>query len=344
MRRTYLSMLVAGTAAAVLGGQALQAHATGPSSMSTGKIQEYSMPYPFQGYNETAPVTMGSDGNMWVLQIRTSSVTRVTPTGQATIFPVTPASGLETAIAAGPDGALYVGQYEGNIIRMTTSGVITNVFPALPYGWQGQIASGPDGNLWFTGGGGIGRMTPQGIVTMFPTPNGSSGLTAGPDGNIWYTDVVDGYTTAYIGRLDIKTGVATEYPVPQNVNGHTSPSDITAGPDGNVWFSDAFDQIGKVTPSGVITTYAVGQENPYPSIPAGIVTGPDGGLWFTIEAFGVLGRMATDGTWQRFPLPYVGSQPADIARGPHNTVWFTESRPTVGYIKTCGASAGCTMG
>src|ERR1051326_3495867 len=56
---------------------------------------------------------------------------------------------------------------------------------ALPLG----IGAGPDGNVWFceTGRSEIGRITPAGVITEFPTSLSPLRITAGPDGNIWYT-------------------------------------------------------------------------------------------------------------------------------------------------------------
>src|SRR6266496_4464082 len=55
------------------------------------------------------------------------------------------------------------------------------------------IAAGPDGNLWFTEGGGnkIGRITTGGAITEYPVPTAYSypwGIAAGPDGNLWFTE------------------------------------------------------------------------------------------------------------------------------------------------------------
>ena len=47
-----------------------------------------------------------------------------------------------------------------------------------------NIAVGPDRNIWFTRGGLLGRVTPDGVITEFPlrVPNaGATGLTAGSD-------------------------------------------------------------------------------------------------------------------------------------------------------------------
>ncbi len=46
-----------------------------------------------------------------------------------------------------------------------------------------NIAVGPDRNLWYTRGTGVGRMTPAGAVTEFPTGADArgAGLSAGSD-------------------------------------------------------------------------------------------------------------------------------------------------------------------
>jgi len=55
-----------------------------------------------------------------------------------------------------------------------------------------MITKGPDGNLWFTEQNGrIGRISPSGLVTEYPTPSASGspyGIAVGSDGNIWFTE------------------------------------------------------------------------------------------------------------------------------------------------------------
>src|SRR5438128_83039 len=67
-------------------------------------------------------------------------------------------------------------------------GTVTE-FPIPTRGTPFDITAGPDGNLWFTDGAGeIGRITPGGGITLFPTPDGAWGITAGPDSNLWFAD------------------------------------------------------------------------------------------------------------------------------------------------------------
>src|SRR6266545_3744168 len=79
-----------------------------------------------------------------------------------------------------------------------------------------QIASGPDGNLWFTEysifGNSIGRITLDGEITKFSLPyfrSLPSGITAGPDGNLWFAEV----NGNRIGRITT-SGAITEFSVP----------------------------------------------------------------------------------------------------------------------------------
>jgi virginiamycin B lyase len=194
----------------------------------------------------------------------------------------------------------------------------------LPTDWSVPegIAAGPDGNMWFTGYGAIGRITPAGAITEYPLPHGSGpkGIAAGPDGSMWFTEVTEGY--GKIGRIT-PTGVITEYPLPTK----NWPEGIAAGPDGNLWFTES-GKIGRITPDGVITEYPLpdGSSPPYR-----IAAGPDGNLWFT-EGYGYsdrsagrIGRITPAGVITEYPLPNPKSVPRGIATGPDGNLWFTEA-------------------
>jgi streptogramin lyase len=235
------------------------------------------------------------------------------------------------------------------------------------------IATGPDGNLWFTelSGGKIGRVTPAGTVTepvVLAAGSQPFGIVGGPDGNLWFTEAVGNQ----IGRLTF--GSLTEFPVP---TGSSYPNGITAGPDGNLWFTEQLgnkigrittsgaitgeftvptlnsqpygitvgpdgnlwfaewgaNQIGRITPSGAIKEFSTGSG----SGPIEITSGPDGALWFT-ESFGdEIGRITTSGTVTQFPLPTAGSFPEGITRGADGNLWFAEfNNDKIGRITPTG--------
>ncbi|HKQ75859.1 MAG TPA: hypothetical protein VJ810_19345 [Blastocatellia bacterium] len=90
-------------------------------------------------------------------------------------------------------------------------------YPIPSGGRTFEIATGPDGNIWFTirNRAKIGRITPEGVITEFPLPNPLSSpyeIAAGPDGNLWFTE--EASTNEYkIGRIT-PGGVITEFPLP----------------------------------------------------------------------------------------------------------------------------------
>jgi hypothetical protein len=156
---------------------------------------------------------------------------------------------------------------------------------ALPW----SIASGSDGNLWFTerDGNKVGMINPTThAITEFPIPTAGSwpiGITAGPDGNLWFTD--DGNTTgnSYIGMMNLTTLAIAEFPVsPYTLDAWDG---ITSGPEGNLWFTDISGALGVINPTThVITEYVVPAAA---SAPLGIAAGPDGNLWFADQLNGI---------------------------------------------------------
>src|SRR5262249_12311394 len=120
-----------------------------------------------------------------------------------------------------------------------------------------RIVAGPDGNLWFIEGGikGIGRITPEGVITEFSLPNPFSStyeITAGPDGNLWFTMQVrfEGYR---IGRITPSV-VGTEFPLP---NPSEPPYSIIDGKNGSLWYLVGGKKICRITTNGVITEYLI---------------------------------------------------------------------------------------
>jgi streptogramin lyase len=222
------------------------------------------------------------------------------------------------------------------LVRGATTNVVSiNQFPipttsSAPIG----IASGPDGNLWFTeaGANNIGRITPGGAFTEFPIPMPASqpqDIASGPDGNLWFTQPgVDN-----IGSIT-PAGVITEFPTTAG----SEPFSIASGPDGNLWFTELTNNsIGRITPAGVVTEFSIATTPG--SVPIGIASGPDGNLWFTESTGNKIGRISPAGVITEFPVPTGASQPFSIASGPDGNLWFTEfAGNKIGRITPDGSS------
>ena len=222
-------------------------------------------------------IAAGTDGNMWIA-LR-SSIGRITMDGVASNFT---AAGLSPwAIAPGPDGNMWFTNFSQGIGRITPSGVIT-LFSAPGFGNPQGIVAGSDGNMWFgdwttgswysgitPGSNKIGRITMDGVVTTFTSPdvNASRDFALGPDGNVWFTN---GQSWT-IGRITT-AGVVTVFGDPLI----DTPNGIAPGPDGNMWFTSAGNsKVGRITMDGVVSMFG-----PTALSPAGIGAGPDGGMWF----------------------------------------------------------------
>ena len=267
-------------------------------------------------------------------------------------------------IAAGPDGALWFTEENGNRIgRITTAGAITEYTTGLSAGARpAEIVAGPDGRLWFTESGRthIGAINPAtGQITEYPGTNvAPDGITVGPDGFLWFTEYSDTSGNSWIGKINPANGAMNQYMLP---NG-SAPSDIVTAPDGALWFTktDAIGRITTATPPTITTpttlaagsdpggitvsggflwfsefgvsrigriTIAGGAPSEFAtgSGPSSIATGADGALWFTETTAHKIGRMASNGfLTNEFPTPTQPSDPGGIAAGPDGALWFTE--------------------
>jgi hypothetical protein len=142
------------------------------------------------------------------------------------------------------------------------------------------LASGPDGNIWFTdSSGAVGKITTNGAITEYTSGLNSGSipedLAAGPDGNLWFTDQG---TTKAIGKITT-SGNITEYGA--DLPTGSKPQFIAEGPDGNLWINDlGTAAIGEFhLNTDTVTEFTAGL-NPG-SHPAAVAAGPDGNMWFT---------------------------------------------------------------
>ena len=203
--------------------------------------------------------------------------------------------------------------------------VVTQITTA---GAREDITTGADGNLWYTFGSGVGRLTPKGVATPYALDDHEQGevvsITKGPDGNVWFADSATAPGKSRVGRIT-PSGVFGEYSVAL-----PSLSDITTGPDGNLWVAGS-GGIAMVTPAGVVSVYGSADEV------FGIAAGPDGNLWYTAaepydgrgpgdSGYYIIGRISTTGGYLApFHTGFgLNPMPGAITAGPDGNMWFTE--------------------
>jgi streptogramin lyase len=248
-------------------------------------------------------------------------------------------AGNPVAIAAGPDGNLWVGANENftaSIVRVTPAGVMTS----YPVGGADDILSlivGPDGQLWFTTGTTtiekVGSISTSGVVQQYsPPPVGATqrstqGLTVGADGNLWFVDNANGS----VDPVSVSGSFGTRNAVGFNED------QLTSGPDGNLWIVGAANNVRKVSLGGTVVTYTL----PRPGSNGDFITnGPDGALWFTEGSY--IGRITTAGAVSEFALTNGANGP--ITLGPDGNMWFPEySANAIASITPTGGVAEYTI-
>ena len=256
----------------------------------------------------------GPDGQVWfgvTVVFDPGKVFRITTEGTVSgDFAVTRGVGQLVSL----DGKVWFAQ--GDRIGYLTAGGVYNRF-LLPGGLTqaNRLVVGSDGGLWFNGGFDdvVGRMTTQGVFSLFDTGAEVGGMALGPDGNVWFALLGAAHQ---VGRITPQ-GVITTFAVP------AEPRYIAAGPDGALWFTllgGANNRIGRITTDGVMAIFS----SPEVNVPTEITAGPDGWMWFVSSSNGRIGRISTDGVIEMVPDPdgeIFG--PSGIGVGPDGNMWFT---------------------
>lgn len=250
-------------------------------------------------------LTVGPDGNLWATARSFSGnasdldhIVRITPQLAITSYPLPNPNSIPERIVAGPDGALWFTESNGNRIgRISTSGAITEFTVPTHASAPTGIAAGADGNVWFTEkvGNRIARISTAGTFAEFPSLDPGSApayITNGPDGRIWFSDKPH----RRLGAITA-VGTLTSYPIdiPPPIIGNPNnagPEALIAGPDGNLWvIVQQTHQIWRVSPSGAIVD-KIGLPWPDRSL-YNLALGPDGRVWY--GKIGRIGAITADG-------------------------------------------------
>jgi virginiamycin B lyase len=191
-------------------------------------------------------------------------------------------------------------------------------------GTPGQIARGPDGNIWVTiSGSGLGnnlaRIRPNGTVTEYSPAAlvNPVGLGAGPDGNLWLT--------RNNGVVRVPPGdpnAAQDF----DIAAIADPRRIVSGPRVRLWTASA-DQLVSFPPSDPNDFDA----STIAGMSARGIANSGGKLWIADNS----GRIVRTNPSGGVKLYNVGGGPQEIARGPRRSVAYTNpgSDPqTVGRI------------
>jgi streptogramin lyase len=288
-------------------------------------------------------ITAGPGGYLYVTT-SAASILRVSPTGTVTArYRVDAPSGTTTTVTAPTfsGGSLWFA-----IRRTTTDGVVTTslgrrypegTITELPIGPVTSLAAGPDGNLWFAGSAGFGRVTPDGQATVFTEPGGfPTSVAVDGAGQIWLTAVTGVYnvptiatvspdgtlTPALLGASTWKGAISRSSPVMWFAN-HESL--CCYGP--KLDFDTLYWMIPGTT-GGRIGSGFLGNADLLD-----LAVGPDGNAWVTDKKSGGLGRVATTGRTMLLTSGFApNAAPHLLTSGADDTLWFTDDEQRIGRV------------
>jgi streptogramin lyase len=130
--------------------------------------------------SQPVQIVTGSDGNLWFAEQDSLKIGRITPAGTITEFPLLSPDNEPRAIAAGPDGNVWFAMSNGDIGRITPTGVVTTCTTGSGGDIEG-LTAGPDASMWFAEGGEnrIGKITATGSGLASNCSSGATPIAAG---------------------------------------------------------------------------------------------------------------------------------------------------------------------
>jgi streptogramin lyase len=233
-------------------------------------------------------------------------------------LPIGPTAGSADSLTAGPDGNMWVivprSDDQQAIVKVTTSGTMTTYHASCATGTFGGIATGPDGNIWFgIGAPMIGRITPAGQSTCYPTTGSTYAVAAGPDGNVWFSE--SALSGQYLGKIT-PSGTLTEYSEP---NGCGVSFGLIAAGDGYL-YANCGNGLARISPADgsekIISSVSV-QRNLAVS-----GTGSKAKLYYAVYPNHFRTRHLATGVVDDDLLPSGHGQAQSVAYGADGNLWY----------------------
>lgn len=236
-------------------------------------------------FNQPTGIAADSDGNIYVVSFRTSTVRRITPAGVVTTFAGSTMSGSTdgpltaarffrpTGIAVGPTGAIYVADQSNHTIRKIENGMVSTlagkageagttngVGTAARFNLPRTLTVDRSGNVYVTEPSlaGIRKVTPGGIVSTFVTSSlmrAPHGLAFDQDGNLFVTDsslhtVLKVTPAGQVSSVAGVSGRGGSADGPASTATFFGPEAIAVASDGSIYVADTDSStIRKIVPS-----------------------------------------------------------------------------------------------
>jgi virginiamycin B lyase len=203
---------------------------------------------------------------------------------------------------------------------------------------------GPDGSKWFSKTTGVGRLSPNGVITEWdvtlehPDDNIEQ-ISLDPWGSLWFVernfDGAGAAGTNKVRRLDPSTDVISTYLVP-TFGGN--PAGVRANANGTVWVAEYFaNAFALLNPNVAPHTDELVQPNSAATggntIQAGRTNSNSGnGAATTVNpATHTVNPVVTLG-WVEYHIPTANAQAEDMRVDHHGRLWFEEDSGLLGTL------------
>ena len=305
-----------------------------PSASSGASSPRWYVFTPGHGIPVYYSIVRTADNAMWIPDNASGDLTRLSADGKhVTTFSLYPYH--PEIMILGPHGDFYINSLGSGAIAIVKQSGSYQTYPIPPGDYAfGGLAVGADGNVWFVEESHVGRITPAGVITLFPYIKYSlsnTGITPGPDGKLWF---VGNTQHGIVGNIDPFTKKFTTYALLRAQ--WCYPHAIISAPDGNLWFTCQHGGIGMITTTGSYTMFQMPGFN-FSESPQCLFIGPDGKLWLSGGTSGPAELIRFDlhthqlTTWR---APGYISQPVSITSDPEANVWgVTPSSQVMVFVR-----------
>ena len=262
------------------------------------------------------------------------SLSRITPKGKLTTFEVG-YSPLEMVSDGRGNLWFNVAISLQTIVRFNVRSSKVAAF-ALTDATAGGIMLGKDGNIWFVEVQHVGKLTPAGKLTEYPTPQteGGSGIAWGEDGLVWFVTYSATDRAYVLTSLNPKNGAVSA----SNAVATSDGLAIVATADGSIWHGITGSPLylARFDPKTKTTTMYKGPLNfSFSPCPGGMTLAPDGSIWYASQRLRGTGfdKLVVGGGFVRFDVnakqftayasPKGYAWNCELVSGSNGTVWGT---------------------
>lgn len=223
-----------------------------------------------------------SSGGAWYTDTTKRAISRISPDGRISSFPLATPIVRLGRLAAAPDGAVWF----ADVATASVTRLENGRFKSYDVGSEGTpygIAVDTNGTVWTTlqGADKLGRISTEGQLTVLDVPTRNSGLgdiALDHNGAVWFLEL----RANKIGRF--ADGRFSEFVVPTPSAGLTG---LAAAPDGSVWFTElSVGRLGRLK-DGEVTEFRLPRAN---SRPFGLAVSATNDVWYT-DLSGWLGML-----------------------------------------------------